>query len=214
MTVYNTVGDDDSKNGYNPYDDFSISQCDTYSSLWLWDLALTCKRKGSLENCECKFAEELMELGMLSCNDAPHCPRECNVCSTCLRLLGCKNVRGSTSGLITSFGRSNMALFLVGSAVLTLVTVCVLYGARKRSDKNPLGLTLIDDASNISEMAPGESPVWLVPVNPPCQFEPSFPASPRGKSPFASRTAPLAGGKDDLPHLPNSRADQVWLAPM
>ena len=214
VTVYNTLGDDDSTQRYNPYDDFSISHCDTYSSLWLWDLSLTCKSKGSLENCECNFAERLMELGMLSCDDAPLCPRECKVCSTCLKLVGCKKVRGSISGATSSSRQSNFALFVIGSAILTLVTVCVVYGARKKSDKSPLGLTLIDDNADISGIATGESPVWLVPINPPAQFDPPLLASPKRMSSFVLNTTTLVGGRDNLPYSPNSPADKVWLAPV
>merc|ERR1719343_331897 len=35
---------------------FDISTCETYSNVWLWDLALTCEDLSTLEGCKCTFA--------------------------------------------------------------------------------------------------------------------------------------------------------------
>ena len=66
--------DDGNEEEYDPYEDFDIEQCDTYENLWLWDLSLTCESEQNLDSCECMFAEELMELELLSCEDSAQCP--------------------------------------------------------------------------------------------------------------------------------------------
>lgn len=79
---------------YNsPLTYFDLSDCGSYSNLWLWDLALSCDNSTSLVNCECTSTEILFQYGTLQCPDgsseAPYCPTNCPVCHTCLKLQGC-----------------------------------------------------------------------------------------------------------------------------
>lgn len=79
---------------YNsPLTYFDLSDCGSYSNLWLWDLALSCDNSTSLVNCECTSTEILFQYGTLQCPDgsseAPYCPSNCPVCHTCMKLQGC-----------------------------------------------------------------------------------------------------------------------------
>ncbi|KAL7519984.1 hypothetical protein ACHAWX_004740 [Stephanocyclus meneghinianus] len=72
---------------------FNISDCGSYSNLWMWDLALSCDNSTSFHNCKCISAEILFQYGTLECpggsSGAPSCPSGCPVCNTCMDLLGC-----------------------------------------------------------------------------------------------------------------------------
>ncbi|KAL7486707.1 hypothetical protein ACHAW6_012304 [Cyclotella cf. meneghiniana] len=72
---------------------FNISDCGSYSNLWMWDLALSCDNSTSFHNCKCTSAEILFQYGTLECpggsSGAPSCPSGCPICSTCMDLLGC-----------------------------------------------------------------------------------------------------------------------------
>ena len=87
----NTNADDD--NYGSPLVYFDLSDCQSYSNLWLWDLALSCDNSTSLVNCQCQSAEILFQYGTLKCPDgtseAPYCPSNCPICNTCMQLMGC-----------------------------------------------------------------------------------------------------------------------------
>lgn len=75
---------------------FNISDCGTYSHLWLWDLALSCGEGDdgpSHESCECTTAEILRQYGDIECDGDPRgrsaCPDGCPVCDACMRMVGC-----------------------------------------------------------------------------------------------------------------------------
>jgi hypothetical protein len=72
---------------------FDLTDCRSYSNLWLWDLALSCDNSTSFVNCKCSSAEILFQYGTLQCPDgsseAPYCPSNCPVCNTCMTLMGC-----------------------------------------------------------------------------------------------------------------------------
>ncbi|KAL3924049.1 MAG: hypothetical protein SGILL_001280 [Bacillariaceae sp.] len=71
-------GNNGGDGGGDPFSDFDISVCESYESLWLWDLSMSCD--DSLIGCNCTFAAELIDDGLLSCEDASLCPQECQVC--------------------------------------------------------------------------------------------------------------------------------------
>ena len=84
----------------NPLLLFDMSDCGTYSSLWVWDLALTCSNSTSLDNCSCTAAKIHIQYGDIDCmNDK--CPKNCPVCDMCMRLTGCipgkELLRGATT---------------------------------------------------------------------------------------------------------------------
>lgn len=89
--MYGNVNDDGAFS--TPLVYFDLTDCGSYSNLWLWDLALSCDNSTSLENCQCKSTEILFQYGTLQCPDgsseAPYCPSNCPVCHTCMSLMGC-----------------------------------------------------------------------------------------------------------------------------
>ena len=89
---YGNANADDGDYG-SPLVYFDLSDCQSYSNLWLWDLALSCDNSTSLVNCQCQSAEILFQYGTLQCPDgsseAPYCPKNCPICNTCMELIGC-----------------------------------------------------------------------------------------------------------------------------
>jgi len=148
--------DDDGTDCYNPADDFNIRQCQTYENLWLWDLSLTCEDMETYEGCQCKWAEEFMDMGILSCDDTCPPESECKICSDCLRLAGCSNVKTGASGL---FNVSTLAYIIGGAVGIIAVT---LTGYALKNNRQIFGLnneSLIDDGP-----PSGSKPeVWLAP---------------------------------------------------
>jgi hypothetical protein len=175
---------------YDPYSDFAIEQCDTYESLWLWDLSLTCESENSLYSCRCVYAEELESLGLLSCAHMSLCPSSCPICTTCLQLLGCS---ASTAGEQTTAeassasARSNGYAYTLGATAGLLVfgaSYFVVVKRRQNGSGGDLGAHLMTDQpiSGLSfgtsgSKSAGKDPVWLAPAaqaaNPAPQFGPS-----------------------------------------
>jgi hypothetical protein len=134
---------------------FNISQCETYSNYWLWDLSLSCESSQNLTTCECTTAAKLMNDGDLSCPDGteenPYCPNNCEICDTCMQLLGCKNTKpNSTSRSIVQWNTIIYIISAVGAVMLGAVAIILHHrvGARE-----PLLANENDDN------------VWLAPVS-------------------------------------------------
>jgi len=184
-----------------------------YGYLWLWDFSLTCESEDSLDSCECTFAEELMDLGLLSCDDADRCPQDCAVCSTCMRLLGCLSGNPNYS----SSRRSNL-LYLLAAALGIAFFGVVYYTVRKRQKRNGLGAHLMDDQEMLPNERPQEPIAWLAPETPPAQFEPSNLAAvaSSGESTGSSNESlfPTMCPVPQETMSPDDSGDSVWLAPM
>jgi hypothetical protein len=188
---------------------FNVAQCDTYGSLWLWDLSLSCEDESTLENCECTFAEELMDAGMLNCDDVSQCPNDCAVCLTCMRILGC-SMGSAPAGSSTILGISNVAFYLIAAAIGTVAISGVAYAAyRNKPDDDSLEAHLVDGQSAISSLDGAEPIVFLAPSNPsdddgmydapPVQFEAAA---------LSAATSQDAGDAEP------SQDGDVWLAPV
>ena len=195
--VQGNTDENSDENSFDPYDDFDISQCDTYENLWLWDIALTCESAESLENCQCVFAEELLSLGIISCEDSSSCPEQCQICTSCMQLLGCID-----SGTISNnpIGENSNAYVyaLVAAGGLILVSG-VFYMRQRRTNNADLNATLIgNEPHQDPDVPPVQPPVWLAPDSPPAQFEPSVRAS-LGEDPLLAT---------------NATGENVWLAPI
>ena len=148
-----------------PYEAFNISQCDSYSGLWTWDLAISCGNRTSGKNCSCTFAEQLMKKGSLSCSD--RCPSGCSICSTCLQLSGCSNVRAAGS---ISAQSSTAGSFLAATALVFFISLCCCCAckrSRNRRDIKGLGKRLMEeeDKSDGAESPSENMNVWMAPVN-------------------------------------------------
>lgn len=140
----------------NPYLAFDITQCDSYNDLWVWDLAMSCDIEKSTENCTCTFTEQLIEKELLTCDDAADCPAGCNICSTCLFLAGCSDVKAAGSIFAQA---STSGTFAAAFALTVLLGACYFTFKRKRrrKDGGGLGAHLMDDA-NVGK-------VWMVPID-------------------------------------------------
>ena len=140
----------------NPLRYFDISDCGTFSHIWVWDLALSCggNFSTSLESCKCTSADMLYQYGELDCpgiSGSPSCPESCPVCNTCMLLLGCssdgvrgqhrlpiKLVQGMTKALPIALG--------IAATVATLVVGVSMYQYKKRNMENGgLGARFIDE---------------------------------------------------------------------
>jgi hypothetical protein len=175
--------DDSTNSNEDPTANFNIGNCDTYSGLWMWDLSLTCDDVNTLDNCECSFAKNLMDDGMLSCEDVSKCPSGCGVCMTCMKLLGCTSEQ-QQQGTTTSSASSNIVPYSIAAAISVILIAGVAYAVsqRKRKEDNSLGEHLVDEeagsepnvflapvdsaAFDASSPSPdGTARVWLAPVN-------------------------------------------------
>lgn len=195
----------------NPYADFDVSTCDTYENLWLWDLSLTCESENNLKTCECSFAQELLRLGILSCQDASLCPTSCSICSTCMRILGC--ITGNAELNVAS---DSSNIFLILAAVASVVVFGVVYYAvRKRSNPSPelnahlMGAGPFPIEAGSPELP--ESQIWLAPIVAPAQFQPSYLAAVASNDSSFAEPATVVNSRS---LSSASSDDNVWLAPV
>jgi len=209
--------DDDGGSSYDPFDDFDIEQCDTYENLWLWDLSLTCDSEGELNKCECIFTEELIEQGLLDCEDMDVCPSSCPICKSCLELVGC-----ASSVTTDRVGATQSWLFFIAVTLGTMACGAMYYIRRRRSrqiteahlEHHLIGYDGSSDESAHSEQC--SEPVWLAPELPVAQFGPSLSLSKSEGSIQADSSFPdflpsinLIGSKEDA-----REENGVWLAPI
>ena len=121
----------------------------------------------SYENCECTTAAMMFEEGTLQCpdgsDDAPYCPSDCNVCDTCLSLLGCTETRpGSPIGTFDP-NLMWMVIAALSGIILGLIAMTV-----HRRDVKDLEENLMEGEVGDAAVAPnarGENNVWLAPMS-------------------------------------------------
>jgi hypothetical protein len=203
---------------YDPYASFRIDQCDTYERLWIWDLALSCKNDQLLDSCQCKFASQLMNQDMLSCSDMSQCPKDCQVCKTCLQLLGCDD----NASRLSSFW-----WIILAAAIVACCCYCCVIAFRRRRDqqkeeKGYLGVRLMsaDDASSTSGGSTGRSrsPLLGSPLSSPESSPPSSPIwvapSIPERTTSASNDIRSAEAIDKLAAPTLKATGDVWLAPI
>lgn len=95
----------------------------------------------NLGSCNCTFAEELFDSGLLVCEDRERCPRNCPICSTCLSVLGCPEMAGPIDRLATS----TMIYIIVGAVILLVVALAVFHSRRRRQQQHELKQHLITE---------------------------------------------------------------------
>lgn len=134
---------------------FNISRCETYSNYWLWDLSLSCESSQNLTTCECTTAAQLMNDGDLSCPDGteenPYCPNNCEICDTCMQLLGCKNTKPNTSS--RSIVQWNMLIYIIAAVGAVMLGAVATILHHRVGTREPLLANENDDN------------VWLAPVS-------------------------------------------------
>jgi hypothetical protein len=235
-------GGGDGDGSYSPYSDFDVGTCDTYENLWLWDFSLTCDDADNLESCECNFAEEMMGIGLLSCDMADQCPKDCAICTTCFQVIGC--VTGGQEGLNSAKSAANF-LYVIVAGVGFLFFGIIYYSANRKRGNQDLGAHLMEeqgasgsgaaassplappvwqapDDVSTADMAPPKfpsSPVWLAPDAPPAQFVPSSEAAIESSGESSHEPA---HGAFIIPGIfpvssdesSDSEDNNVWLAPV
>lgn len=204
----NNGGDGDSY-AADAYSEFDITECDTYANLWMWDLSLTCDDADTFDNCECTFAEDLMEDGYLSCSDIAMCPQNCDICSKCLKIAGCIAV--SVGGVtITS---DSFPYYVLAIVVTAVVGATVAYTkVRQERNGNDLDAHLMeDDARGVTPHFGGgcnESQSWLVPA------EPQFTCTPEGTAAMPIVPVPIIRNESSVAEYAYEEEEgPVWLAP-
>ena len=135
----------------------------------MWDLALTCNNTETSidrENgCECTSAEILYLAGDIDCERPAKqvCPEDCEVCKTCLRLIGCDNsvnAGEANASIPRAVSRSMMenALPISVAIAASLVTAVVgvnMYQLRKRLVANDeLQSALQEDEQDVPPLDP------------------------------------------------------------
>jgi hypothetical protein len=192
---------------YDPYSAFNISECDTYSHLWTYDLFSTCAN--GQEYCECTYASELMYDGLLSCSEAVKCPGNCPICSNCMRAI-CGDLvpEGGVAVGVGNYGTIPAAAFF---ATIILAACCILarsLGRKGCSNDLEEGLMDTDSESSVgkkhwmvpvqgglpSEKGDTMKPVWLAPITLPDDDQPdALPSS-----------TPDTEGPPEIPKRPSS----------
>ena len=152
MVMTNTNG------AVDPYRAFDITQCDTYTDLWTWDLTMSCGTGSGSDECSCTFAEQLMDMAILSCDDRVDCPANCSICNKCLRLLGCSNTLVHMGPLTAGKGTISAAVFLTA-----LLSAGVCFARRRKRGETGTG-SLEDNlmACEIERKSVWKS--WIFPV--------------------------------------------------
>lgn len=168
-------GNDDSSSSSNAEDEdgssasplryFNISDCGSYSNMWVWDLAISCEDdtiSPDSETCSCTQAEILFQYGTLECpgttGGSQACPLDCPVCNTCLLLLGCLNdTPGSNQLTQLNQEESSEALpIAVGvSAMVATVLIGYYYHQYKKSTdlaSGELGADFIAEEPPVNSM--------------------------------------------------------------
>ena len=173
---------------------FDITVCESYSSYWLWDLALTCNSTESLDGCDCTTAESLRDGGAVVCPEdgGSSCPTDCPVCRTCLSLLGCASLGDASSAVRLSADVAEAVPYAVAAVVAVAFVALLIYREKRRQDK--IGLFVeggggIDGDKDPNELA-------------------EFPTSstPYIAAPIYGETGPLVSG--------SGQGNNVWLAPV
>ncbi len=67
---------------------FDMTDCGSFSSIWMFDLAITCANSTSLDSCDCTAAKLHIFYGDIDCV-FDECPANCHVCDMCMKLTGC-----------------------------------------------------------------------------------------------------------------------------
>jgi len=155
-----------------------------------------------------------MDLGILSCDDVSRCPRNCQICTACLRLLGCVPSGG------TLFSTRNYLYIIVAAAAALAIVVGYYTVARRRrreqiadleahlmgpgNDSNPGDIPSQPPSSSLpasSIFDEADQRAWLAPDDPVDKTPSSAPVTP-----------PISLGTFD--EADEDCQDRAWLAPV
>jgi hypothetical protein len=128
----------------------------------------------NLQNCDCAFAATLMESGKLVCpedNYGVACPDGCDVCNSCLKVLGCEYETKATPNGVTV---RNYGAWIILASIGFVVIGAVLYKTAKKrqTEENSLTDRLLEAESTAPSAGEGiyggegdkKKEVWLAPM--------------------------------------------------
>jgi len=152
----------------NFYSSFNAQDCSFYENVWLWDLALSCSDLSTLEGCQCTFAEEIYKQGSITCasssSSSTACPEDCSVCQTCMTIIGCDTIYGSTQK-----GLANFIPYFIASSIGLGLSAMILYSSkesqrrRRRINNNNTSNTQVSNEITKKEMKRKQQ-TWLAPM--------------------------------------------------
>lgn len=85
---YNAAAAIENGESPSPLQYFDMTDCGSFSSIWMFDLAITCANSTSLDSCDCTAAKLHIFYGDIDCV-FDECPANCHVCDMCMKLTGC-----------------------------------------------------------------------------------------------------------------------------
>lgn len=86
-----------------------------------------------------------MDEGLLTCEDAQLCPRDCSICATCMTLLGCDGVMPNGATGASDFISTPLLMYILAGVVAFLViSLGVYYARRKRANNQDLHTKLME----------------------------------------------------------------------
>jgi hypothetical protein len=137
-------------------------------------MSLSCEDPYTLTDCNCTFAEELMSVGLLTCDDAESCPDDCPICSTCLVVMGCREPSQSRGDIVPT----STTLYIIAAAVVTLILFLLCYHTRRRKqEEDDLKSKLIAEGYKGDSYVPPQTDLGAPPFKPPShdpeRFQPS-----------------------------------------
>ena len=100
--------------------------------------------EGNPSGCNCTFAEELKDNGLLTCEDAKLCPWNCAICSNCMFLLGCDVT--PMLPLVSRWTSISKLHYIIGGALVGVIVIGLLayYLRRKWQNDHDLNQNLIE----------------------------------------------------------------------
>lgn len=137
----------------SPLQYFDMTDCGSFSSIWMFDLAITCANSTSLDSCDCTAAKLHIFYGDIDCV-FDECPANCHVCDMCMKLTGCLPDSDDDTtelvleevGPIETVAAVPIALMGLTAALFGIQLVLFkMYWSRRAQPGGTLGAQLMDE---------------------------------------------------------------------
>merc|ERR1712157_575646 len=122
----------------------------------------------TLEGCQCTFAEEIYKEGSISCasssSSSTACPEDCSVCQTCMTIIGCDTIYGSTQK-----GLLNFIPYFIACSIGLGLSAMILYSSkesqrRRRRNNNNNTNNHVSVNEITKKEAKRKHQTWLAPM--------------------------------------------------
>ncbi len=136
----------------SPLQYFDMTDCGSFSSIWMFDLALTCANSTSLDSCDCTAAKLHIFYGDIDCV-FDECPSKCHVCDVCMKLSCHDELDDDTTELVLEEVDSIESAAAVPIAFMGLTAALFgiqlllfkMYWSRRAQPGGTLGAQLMDE---------------------------------------------------------------------